>query len=34
VDSNEYAIEQAEQIVGILVGMVKEVAGWPVDTGQ
>jgi hypothetical protein len=28
VDSNEYGIEQVEQIVGILVGMVKEAAGW------
>jgi hypothetical protein len=28
----EYAIEQVEQIVGILVGMVREVAGWTVDT--
>jgi hypothetical protein len=32
VDSSEYAIEQVQQIVGILVGMVKAAAGWPVDT--
>jgi len=31
VDSTEHAIEQVEQIVGILVGMVKEAAGWTVD---
>jgi hypothetical protein len=28
VDSSEHAIEQVERIVGILVGMVKEAAGW------
>jgi hypothetical protein len=28
VDSTEHAIEQVERIVGILVGMVKEAAGW------
>jgi predicted GTPase len=32
VDSAEHAIEQVERIVGILVGMVKEAAGWTVDT--
>jgi hypothetical protein len=28
VGSSEHAIEQVEKIVGILVGMVKEAAGW------
>ena len=32
VDSAEYVIEQVQQIVGILVGMVKAVAGWTADT--
>lgn len=32
VDSTEHTIERAERIVGILVGMVKEAAGWAVDT--
>ena len=28
VDSTEHAIEQVEQIAGILVGMVEAAAGW------